>query len=133
MADEIRRHPFGLLAQLLNVLTLGGTFSLTVTIDGMLVTGMAIGAVEYYTVFEQTLSAEGTFDTVQFAQSIRSALEKVRAIPESDPSVFASVLPIAFYMRDVTILTGGGRYSLPLWTGRFDAITGWDLGTQKFG
>lgn len=123
MNEQESGHPLWLLGHMLLLIANGGSFSLTVAADGMLLTGTAIGIVEYATAMAESLSAKGSPGTDHIVQGIRGGLAASSETPASPlPSV-----PSALFMRDVTVIVGGERCFFSFWNGRFDAITGWHL------
>lgn len=129
MASDDSDTPFdSLLAGMVFLAEQGGTASVTLAVDGILVSGMLIGTLAYLDRLRDILDQEGTLGTVQFSGGIQAALDRAAdrpPVPDSPVNFVPSVVSLA----DVTlILAGGARVMLPLWSARFSAISGWRLG-----
>jgi hypothetical protein len=96
----------------------GSEFSVTLTIDGILISGLLVGRRAYLARVKDVFEQEGTAGTVAFIP----LFDGLQGISDQH---FTGAL----YMRDVTgVLPGGAHFRLPVWCGRVSAISGWYFG-----
>ena len=90
--------------------------SITITVDGMIISGMVVSFREFLGGVEDGFASVGTELTVHFSQRLQGFLERMGSdmIPHN-----------ALYLRDVTVWAPGGVRSLRWWACRLDAISGW--------
>lgn len=97
----------------------------TLTFDGMLISGMLISIRQFYAGLQDLLAQEGSHATTTLGLTIQASLDK---LPATLPPPIEGVRPTMIYMRDTVCVIGTGVYPLGFWSGRYDAVTGWTLG-----
>ena len=111
--------------------TPGGFVGLTVTSNGVLVSGLAISLAEWITVMVELYKQAGADETADhvrtlFTQAHNGVLDQAKARDEADlPSLARGFL----HMKDVRIGVGNVTTQVPLWRGSLADITGWSLGS----
>ncbi|WP_284985470.1 hypothetical protein [Arthrobacter sp. fls2-241-R2A-172] len=107
-----------------------GEISLTVVIDGQVISGIAISAkawregMDAYIRpgFPKLADSVGTFLTELFADLEETRNERVEA---DVPAAAVRYL----HLRDAYILSGGASHHAPLWRGDLRKLSGWSLGS----
>ncbi len=92
------------------------SFSLTLAVDGMLVSGTAVSFNTFLGGLEDGFAELGTHLSVLLSQGIGTL--KTQLDPQSPP-------PDVLYLRDVTIWAPGGVRSISWWACRLSAVSGW--------
>lgn len=110
----------------------GGSFSLTVTLGGQVVSGTAISRGEWMD------SVASQYDQAGGGDFIRKAFDMVQGqIVEEQERREAADLPTGargfLHMRDVRVGNGGGWADLRYWRGSLSDVTGWSLGSWSPG
>lgn len=107
-----------------------GNFSLTLVIDGAVVSGIAISAgrwaelaTEQWTGLSQQIG-QAFGETVEFMAKGNEEIVSSREAEGRPPIAWNYI-----HMRDVTINPGPSAISFPLWRGKMRHISGWSLGS----
>jgi hypothetical protein len=124
--DEILRMSFG------NFNDSENTFGLTFTLDGALVSGIAISAKSWNRLMSESLgeahSALGEHFAEMTGELAASSREVVQSRIDDDR-------PLAAYrfihMRDVRITAGGITQFVPLWRAQVSKVSGWSIGSTN--
>jgi len=121
---------------------------LTVTTDGLVVTGQLIGPAAYFELLASLAEAANIrfpHAAERFAawgkqahQAMQTRLrlrdEAIARLPEHEPlspEQLEEFAPDYIHLRDVSVLVGGQATQLPVWRGRLSELTGWTVGAPQ--
>jgi hypothetical protein len=105
--------------------------AITVTVDGMLLSGYLISPRQFYAGLQDLIAAEGDIGSTQLSLMLQRTLEQAPTIPD-DAVISPDAVPELFYLRDAICWLGAHDPVLTrFWAGRYRSITGWAFGIPK--
>lgn len=124
--DEILRASFG------DFNDVEGSIGLTFTLEGALVSGIAISAKMWSRLFAESLGAARPKFGDHFAELTDDMASRTKKALESRIAEDRPLAAFRFiHMRDVRISAGGGTHFLPLWRAQVSKVSGWSIGSSN--
>jgi len=101
----------------------------TITIDGVMLSGFLISGHTYYASLQDILAQEGSMGAAILSNHLQASLER-NPLPPGD-AVPADTIPELFYLRDTVRWSGNTLVPVGRWCGRYADISGWMLGAPS--
>lgn len=106
------------------------SFNLTVAVDGVVISGIAISAKEWRRRMFEVLSAANESFGSAFNSFASDAAENKKEMLDSREAEGRPNPALRFiHMRDARIVSGNTSQKLPLWRGNLSKLSGWSLGS----
>ncbi|MFJ3395292.1 hypothetical protein [Leifsonia aquatica] len=111
--------------------TVGGTVGLTVTSNGVLVSGLAISRTEWIAATVDQYKQSGAAGTAPYIDKLFNEVhdDVVDAAAKREAARLPRRAQNFLHMKDVRLGTGTVTTQVPLWRGALADITGWSMGS----
>ncbi|WP_445154142.1 hypothetical protein ACTWLI_12505 [Arthrobacter sp. Hor0625] len=107
-----------------------GSLGLTVTIDGVAISGIAISAKEWRRRMSELLEPAGAAFASAFTEVASDlADKKAEMLAAREAENRPAPAPRFIHMRDAYLVSGNTHQKMPLWRGRLSKLSGWSIGS----
>ncbi|PRB02293.1 hypothetical protein [Microbacterium sp. MYb64] len=108
-----------------------GSFGLTVTSNGVVVSGLAISRAEWITAQVELYKNAGVPDVAEHVEKLFTDAHEgfVKEAERRNEAGLPARVRGFVHMKDVRLGSGAATTQVPLWRGKLSDITGWSMGS----